>query len=121
MTQFLIGIGSNENARENCEQMIAALKERFGEIKVSQIVQTKAHGIDAPDYLNAVACIETDLDANALNQWCKMQEQRLGRDRNQQLCAADLDILLAVNDGEYVDPNQAKETYLRPLIAELMQ
>ena len=120
MTRYFIGIGSNENASENCQQMITALKEKFGEIRVSQIVQTRAHGIEAPDYLNAVACIETDLDSDALNHWCKAQELRLGRDRQQLLCSADLDILLAADDSEQVNPALAEEEYFRPLIEELV-
>ena len=120
MTRYFIGIGSNENASENCQQMIAALKDAFGDIRVSQVVQTKAYGIDAPDYLNAVACIETELDSDALNRWCKSQEQRLGRDRQQRLCSADLDILLSADEGETINPASAEDEYFRPLIAELI-
>ena len=120
MTRYFIGIGSNENAQENCQQMITALKEQFGDIQLSRVVQTQAYGLEAPDYLNAVACIETEMDAEALNRWCKTQEQKLGRNRQKILCSADLDILLVVDADETVNPAQAEDEYFRPLIAELV-
>lgn len=120
MTRYFIGIGSNDNALENCQQMISALQGAFDHVRVSRIVQTEAWGVDAPDYMNAVACIETDLDSEALNRWCKAEEQRLGRIRQQKLCTADLDILMEVRDGELVNLEQVQETYFRPLIVELI-
>ncbi len=119
MTRYFIGIGSNEKAHENCQKMIAALRQQFGDIQISQIIQTKSFGIEAPDYLNAVACIETEMDHATLNKWCKWQEKRLGRDRQQILCHADLDILLAVEEHEPVNTHSVQETYFHPLIAEL--
>ena len=119
VTRYFIGIGSNYNAQENCQQMIAALKERFGDIKLSRIIQTKACGIEAPDYMNAVACIDTEMDFYELNHWCKNQEQDLGRDRQQILCSADLDVLLAVDEEKQINLEKIEEKYFRLLVAEL--
>jgi len=99
--------------------MVEALEERFGEILLSQMVWTEAVGIKAPDYLNAVASIDTDMDSKALKQWCLEQERRLGRDRKNHLCKADLDILMVLSDHETADPSKTDELYYRPLIAEI--
>ena len=122
MTRYFIGIGSNENARENCLKMIQAIEAQFAHVKVSRIVQTKAWGQEAPDYLNAVVCMEANLDIGQLDQWCKAQELKLGRDRTNNRCAADLDILYIVDmdKGEKVSLEKSKAPYFQPLLAELL-
>ena len=125
MTVFVLGIGSNINARYQCRQMIIALEQRFGEVRISELVTTKAVGLEAPDYMNRVVCFESDITVEALQQWCKKLEERLGRDRGQSLCcAADVDLLLAVNRTEDLTAGNImsliKEPWFRPLVAELL-
>ena len=120
MTRYFIGIGSNDQAEKNCQLMISALKNTFDDVQVSRLIWTPAHGIFAPDYLNGVACFESDIDQAELNTWCKALEQRLGRDRKQTLCCADLDILLAVDHDDAVCIEPVEEEYFRPLIGELL-
>ncbi|WP_419833581.1 2-amino-4-hydroxy-6-hydroxymethyldihydropteridine diphosphokinase [Endozoicomonas atrinae] len=124
MTVFVLGIGSNVNAEYQCHQMIAALEQQFGEVRVSELVRTKAVGLKAPDYMNGVVCLESDMSADALQQWCKILEGKLGRDREQSLCAADIDLLLTVNpaEGLLIEKlvNQVEEPWFRPLVAELL-
>lgn len=121
MTQYFIGIGSNDQADESCRLMIAALRNQFDDVQVSKLVRTPAHGIEAPDYLNGVACFDSSMTAEALNLWCKALELRLGRDRRQALCRADLDILLVVDNNDQIQPDSVDEVYFRPLINELLE
>ncbi|USE37423.1 2-amino-4-hydroxy-6-hydroxymethyldihydropteridine diphosphokinase [Endozoicomonas sp. SCSIO W0465] len=124
MTVYVLGIGANINAEYQCRQIIAALEQRFGQVRVSALVTTKAVGLEAPDYMNGVVCFESDISAEALQQWCKKLEEQLGRDREQILCAADIDLLLAVNpaEGLLIEKlvNQVEEPWFRPLVAELL-
>ena len=101
--------------------MINALRDRFEDVQVSRVIQTPAYGIEAPDYLNAVACFESDIERDQLTIWCKNLEHQLGRDRQQTLCCADLDILLAVNGDESIAIDSVEEEYFRPLIEELLE
>lgn len=121
MTRYFVGIGSNDNAEKNCELMIQALKNKFGNVLVSQLIRTPAVGIEAPDYFNAVACFESAIKPDELNRWCKKFEHQLGRDRQQALCCADLDILLAVDGDAAVSTDLVEEVYFRPLIRELIE
>ncbi|WP_257285116.1 2-amino-4-hydroxy-6-hydroxymethyldihydropteridine diphosphokinase [Endozoicomonas sp. SESOKO1] len=124
MTVYVLGIGSNINAEYQCHQMITALEQRFGKVSVSELVTTKAVGPEAPDYTNGVVCLESDMGAEALQRWCKRLEEQLGRDRQQRLCAADIDLLLAVDCADALVAekliSQVKEPWFRPLVKELL-
>lgn len=126
MPRYFIGIGSNDEASDNCRQMIRALESRFDGVRVSQLVKTRAHGVDGPDYMNAVACFESPILPEDLAQWCKQIEKALGRDRSQSLCRADLDILLVQDRPEGgetgpVNLDAVHEPWFRPLMAELLE
>ena len=121
MTRYFIGIGSNHDADKNCRLMMLALQEKFDDVQFSQVHRTPAHGIEAPDYLNAVACFESEISQDSLNQWCKALENCLGRDRQQLLCCADLDILLAMDSDDLVELEAIEDIYFRPLVNELLE
>ena len=93
VTYCVIGIGSNEKPDYHCRLMIEALRQVFGDIRVSQLHRTSALGVKAPDYINAVVIFESDVTYTALKGWCRALEKRLGRVRGQIQCCADLDIL----------------------------
>ncbi|MFK0572583.1 2-amino-4-hydroxy-6-hydroxymethyldihydropteridine diphosphokinase [Endozoicomonas sp.] len=124
MTVYVLGIGSNENAEYQCRRMISAIDEAFGPIKVSELVVTRAVGINAPDYVNGVVCFESDINIEALKQWCKSIEGQLGRDRSRGLCAADIDLLLVFDwtEGQPTDEiiDQINESWFRPLVVDLL-
>ena len=123
MTRYFIGIGSNDQADRNCRLMMESLQNTFENVQFSQLTRTKAVGIEAPDYLNAVACFESDMTTDALNRWCKQLENQLGRDRQQTLCCADLDILLAIEGDDPLEPEdveRVEDCYFRPLMSELL-
>ena len=121
MTRYFIGIGSNHQADKNCRLMMQALRDKFEDVQFSRLLKTPAYGVQAPDYLNSVACFESEISRAALNQWCKTLEASLGRNRQQLLCSADLDIILAVNSDNPVELDAVEDIYFRPLVSELVE
>ena len=111
MTRYFVGIGSNDNAVENCTAMIKAIASAFQKVCVSTVVRSPACGVKAPDYLNAVVSFESSLESEDVQHWCKSLERRLGRTRNADgICQADLDIL---------EPDNVSEVFFQPLIVQL--
>lgn len=82
MAKAYLSLGSNlEPERHLCEA-IRALRARFGEVVVSPVYRTRAVGFDGPDFLNAAALIDSDLDPYALDRWLHDLEDAHGRDRS---------------------------------------
>jgi 2-amino-4-hydroxy-6-hydroxymethyldihydropteridine diphosphokinase len=79
--QAYLSLGSNIAPEDNLRKAIAALRARFGEVRVSPVYRTPAVGFDGPDFLNAVAVIESDIHPFALNDWLHALEIAQGRDR----------------------------------------
>ena len=48
---------------------MAKVRERFGDVRFSPVYRTPAVGFEGPDFLNAAAQLDTDMDVHALNQW----------------------------------------------------
>jgi 2-amino-4-hydroxy-6-hydroxymethyldihydropteridine diphosphokinase len=82
MGKAYLSLGSNVRPAENLEAALRALRERFGALLVSPIYRTTAIGFDGPDFLNAAAVLESDLDVHALNDWLHALEDAHGRDRS---------------------------------------
>jgi 2-amino-4-hydroxy-6-hydroxymethyldihydropteridine diphosphokinase len=76
-----LSLGSNVEAEENLASAVSALRARFGALVLSPVYRTGAIGFEGPDFLNAAAIIESDLDAHALNDWLHALEDAHGRDR----------------------------------------
>jgi 2-amino-4-hydroxy-6-hydroxymethyldihydropteridine diphosphokinase len=51
-------------------------------LRVSPFYRTTAIGFDGPDFLNAAAVLDSDLDVHALNDWLHALEDAHGRDRS---------------------------------------
>ena len=97
-----LGLGANLNDPINqLNQAVAALKalpDTDDEIKVSGFYSSKPMGPqDQPDYVNAVACIETQLqplDLLALTQKIELDLGRVRKDERWGPRTLDIDILL---------------------------
>ena len=96
-----IGIGSNlDNPGEQIEQSLQALAkiESTELVSTSSLYSSKPMGPqDQPDYMNAVAKLETELEPEALLDQLQAIESQFGRVRKEQRWGArvlDLDILL---------------------------
>jgi 2-amino-4-hydroxy-6-hydroxymethyldihydropteridine diphosphokinase len=79
--QAYLSLGSNIAPEQNLRKAVAALRERFGNVTVSPVYRTPAVGFEGPDFLNAVAVIESDIHPFALNDWLHALEIAQGRDR----------------------------------------
>lgn len=82
MSRVYLSLGSNIDPEPNLRSAVAALRERFGEVHISSVYRTPAVGFDGPDFLNAAAMIETDLDVHALDTWLHALEDTHGRRRD---------------------------------------
>ena len=76
-----LSLGSNIRPEENLRKAVAALRARFGEVVVSPVYRTPAVGFRGPDFLNAIAVIDSDIHPFALNDWLHALEVAQGRDR----------------------------------------
>lgn len=76
-----ISMGSNIEPEENLRSAVAALRERFGQVQVSPVYRTAAVGFKGPDFLNAIAVLDSDIHPFALNDWLHALEVAHGRDR----------------------------------------
>ena len=82
MSRAYLSLGSNVDAVTHLRAAVRALRERFGEVVMSAVYRTRAVGFDGPDFHNAAAIIESDLDPHALNAWLHALEDAHGRDRS---------------------------------------
>lgn len=82
MPRAALSLGSNVAPEANLRAAIAALRARFGDVRVSPAYRTRAVGFAGADFLNAAAVIETDLTPAALDAWLHALEDAYGRDRS---------------------------------------
>ena len=77
-----LSLGSNQDAEAHLAAAADALRARFGEVRFSPVYRTPAVGFEGPDFLNAAAVLQSDLDPFALNDWLHALEDRHGRRRD---------------------------------------
>jgi len=82
MSRAYLSLGSNVDAVTHLRAAVHALRMRFGDVVMSPVYRTRAVGFDGPDFHNAAAIIDSDLDPHALNAWLHALEDAQGRDRN---------------------------------------
>ncbi|NDK38993.1 2-amino-4-hydroxy-6-hydroxymethyldihydropteridine diphosphokinase [Pseudoxanthomonas gei] len=82
MGKAYLSLGSNVLPERNLASALHALRQRFGTVAASPVYRTTAIGFDGPDFLNAAALIESDLDVHDLNDWLHALEDAHGRDRS---------------------------------------
>lgn len=81
MTKAYLSLGSNVEPERHLRAAIAALRARFGDVVVSPVYRVPAVGFDGPDFLNAAAIVDSDLDPLALTDWLHEVERDNGRVR----------------------------------------
>ena len=81
MSTAWLSLGSNLDAEVHLLAAAQALRARFGDVVFSPVYRTPAVGFDGPDFLNAAAAVQTDLDPFALNDWLHALEDAQGRVR----------------------------------------
>lgn len=82
MGRAYLSLGSNIDAERNLRSAFVALRKRFGAVIASTVYRFPAVGFDGPDFLNAAAIVDSDLDPFALNDWLHALEDAHGRDRS---------------------------------------
>jgi 2-amino-4-hydroxy-6-hydroxymethyldihydropteridine diphosphokinase len=78
----LLSLGSNIDARRHLDLAVAALRERFGAVRVSAYYRTPAVGFVGDDFLNAAAALNTALGPRELDAWLHALEDAHGRRRD---------------------------------------
>jgi len=97
MSTAYLGFGSNIDAPANIASGIAALRERFGDVRLSPIYRSAAVGFEGSDFINLVAAIETTMSPLELREFLHALEDRHGRARDVPKFSdrtLDIDILL---------------------------
>lgn len=92
-----ISIGSNVDPYENIRIAISAMREIFGNLRLSPVYQSAAVGFAGDDFLNLVAGFTTAKTLEQVFDEAREIENHQGRDRTQPRFSArsiDLDILL---------------------------
>lgn len=82
LSRACLSLGSNIAPERHLRAAVDALRARFGDVRLSAVYRTPAVGYDGPDFLNAGAVIETDLDPHTLDAWLHALEDAHGRDRS---------------------------------------
>jgi 2-amino-4-hydroxy-6-hydroxymethyldihydropteridine diphosphokinase len=82
MPTAYLSLGSNQDAEAHLARAARELRARFGPLRLSPLYRTPAVGFDGPDFLNAAAILETDLDPVALDAWLHALEDAHGRRRD---------------------------------------
>jgi 2-amino-4-hydroxy-6-hydroxymethyldihydropteridine diphosphokinase len=82
MARAYLSLGSNVDPDVHLARAIDELRERFGDVVVSDWLRTPAVGFTGPDFLNAAAIVETDLDIVELDAWLHQLEDAHGRRRD---------------------------------------
>jgi 2-amino-4-hydroxy-6-hydroxymethyldihydropteridine diphosphokinase len=92
-----VAAGSNVEPLENLRTALAALRERFGELRVSRAYANTAVGFDGSDFINLVVGFQTELSLSDVLAALHEVESACGRGRTAPKWAPrrmDLDLLL---------------------------
>jgi 2-amino-4-hydroxy-6-hydroxymethyldihydropteridine diphosphokinase len=97
MSSAYLGFGSNIDAPDNIASGVAALRECFGDVRLSPIYRSAAVGFEGSDFINLVAAIATMMSPLELREFLHALEDRHGRARDVPKFSdrtLDIDILL---------------------------
>jgi 2-amino-4-hydroxy-6-hydroxymethyldihydropteridine diphosphokinase len=104
MGRAFLSLGSNVDPEANLRSAIAALRARFGAIRLSPVYRTQAVGFEGAEFLNAAVVLEADHEPPALDAWLHALEDAHGRDRNApRFGDRTLDLDLVLYDDRIVD------------------
>jgi 2-amino-4-hydroxy-6-hydroxymethyldihydropteridine diphosphokinase len=115
MTTCYLGLGSNIAPLDNLRSGLQALQQAFGAVQVSAAYRSPAYGFEGADFINLVAAVRSELDAQQLFDCLRTIEYQHGRPINAVKYAdrqLDIDLLLF---GQQVSqrPSLPREDILR--------
>lgn len=126
MARVYVSIGSNIDKEKNVLSCLESLKEKYGELIVSTIYESKSVGFDGNNFYNLVAGFDTDDEVKVVADTLHDIENRHGRDRNSKRFSPrtlDIDLLLyddLILHGEGIEiPRDDLTRYafvLRPMV-----
>ncbi len=97
MVAVYIGIGSNIQPVENIHQAKALLDKQFPNITYSRVFESESVGFEGNNFLNLVACFNSEQSLNQVVEQLKSIEDQMGRVRGaKKFCdrQIDIDVLL---------------------------
>lgn len=97
MATIYISLGSNIDREQNTRAGIDALKQAFGELKLSSVYESEAVGFEGDAFYNMVIACDVDTPVHETNQILRDIEDANGRDRSGPKFSSrtlDLDLLL---------------------------
>lgn len=115
-----IGLGSNVEPEANLAGAIQALRLQLTILCLSSVWRSPSLGAPGPDFLNAVAKIETELDGKTLRQdLLRPIERSLGRVRgSDKFAPRTIDLDLLIFDGQILDEHIWDYPHLAVPLAE---
>ncbi|MBP5736868.1 MAG: 2-amino-4-hydroxy-6-hydroxymethyldihydropteridine diphosphokinase [Acidaminococcaceae bacterium] len=108
---IFIALGSNlGNKEKNLKDALKLLEKKGVRVRrVSGFIMTRPYGVtDQPDFLNAVAEIETDKSPAELLQLLLQTEQEMGRKRVRRWGERNIDLDLLLYDDRIIDLPELK-------------
>lgn len=104
MSVVYLGLGSNLESGPNLQLATRELRRRFSLNGMSAVYRSAAMGFDGADFLNAVACIDTELSPQELHAELELIHDLAGRQRNTgKIISRTLDIDLLLFDRLVID------------------
>jgi len=97
MATVYVGLGSNIDPEFNLHLGIRELRERYGELGLSAVYRSKSVGFEGKDFLNLVACFESNEPPGSICEAIELIHNVTGRDRGSgkwESRPLDIDLLL---------------------------
>ncbi len=92
-----LGLGSNIDGEKNLRAGVAALKDEFGDVRLSKVYHNPAVGFDGDPFLNMALQLRTAVQVRPLLHSLHRIEEKCGRDRQRPINSSrslDIDLLL---------------------------
>ena len=117
MPLLTLSIGSNQQPCTNIRTAVRSLRRRFPDLACSTVYESRAVGFEGENFLNLVACTDTDESLPSIQAFLKQLEVLSGRDHCQPRFSArpmDIDILTYGNlSGEHHGLTLPRDEILR--------
>ena len=122
MNQAVILIGSNIDPDKNIHEATTIVKKEQKLLGESSFVKTEPIGFTGqPDFMNGAILIETGLELNALVDWLKSVERKLGRIKTaNKFAPRTIDLDVVVWNGNVIDEDFYEREYVRSAVLELL-